>query len=136
MARIKARELAFKLVFEDLFGVNTATEMFGGLFEEEKDYKAINEEDVDYINWIRTSVKEHSEEINGIISEKAIGWTVDRIDKVDLAILRLAICEILYRDDVTDATTINAAVELSKTYSQDSSPAFINGVLGAVVKAK
>lgn len=134
MARIKARELAFKLVFEDLFGVHTAKEMFGGLFEEEKEFKAINDADIEYIEWIRKNVAEHDGEINEIISQKAIGWTVERMDKVDLAILRVALCEILYREDVTSATAINEAVELAKVYSQDTSPAFINGILGAYVK--
>lgn len=134
MARIKARELAFKLVFEDLFGIHTAKELFGGLFEEEKDFKAINQEDIQYIEWVRSTVGEHSEEIDQIIAKYAVGWTIDRLDKVDLSILRLAVCEMLYRDDVTKAIAINAAVDLAKEYASDNSPAFINGILGAVAK--
>lgn len=134
MARIKARELAFKLVFEDLFGIHTAKEMFGGLFEEEKDYKAINQEDIEYIEWVRASVAEHAEELDEIIKQYAQGWAIDRLDKVDLSIMRLAVCEMLYRDDVTNAIAINAAVELAKIYASDNSPSFINGVLGAIAK--
>lgn len=134
MARIKAREFAFKLIFEDLFGIHTAKEMFGGLFEEEKDYKAINQEDIEYIEWIRASVAEHAEELDEIIKEHTQGWTLDRLDKVDLSIMRLAVCEMLYREDVTNAIAINAAVELAKIYSSDNSTSFINGVLGAIAK--
>ncbi len=134
MARIKARELAFKLVFEDLFGIHTAKEMFGGLFEEEKDYKAINQEDIEYIEWIRREIAEHAEELDQIIAEHAQGWAIDRLDKVDLSILRLAVCEMRYREDVTAAIAINAAVELAKAYATDNSPSFINGVLGAIAK--
>lgn len=134
MARIKARELAFKLVFEDLFGIHTAKEMFGGLFEEEKDYKAINQEDIEYIEWVRREVASHAEEIDQIIANHTQGWAIDRLDKVDLSILRLAVCEMLYRDDVTQAIAINAAVELAKIYATDNSPSFINGVLGAIAK--
>lgn len=134
MARIKARELAFKLVFEDLFGIHTAKEMFGGLFEEEKDYKAINQEDIEYIEWVRASVAEHAQELDEIITQHAQGWALDRLDKVDLAIMRLAVCEMLYRQDVTNAIAINAAVELAKIYASDNSPSFINGVLGAIAK--
>lgn len=134
MARIKARELAFKLVFEDLFGIHTAKEMFGGLFEEEKDYKAINQEDIEYIEWVRREVSSRAEELDQIIAQHTQGWTIDRLDKVDLAILRLAVCEMRYREDVTDAIAINAAVELAKGYATDNSPSFINGVLGAVAK--
>ncbi len=134
MARIKARELAFKLVFEDLFGIHTAKEMFGGLFEEEKDYKVINQEDIEYIEWVRREVSSRAEELDQIIVEHTQGWTIDRLDKVDLAILRLAVCEMRYRQDVTEAIAINAAVELAKAYATDNSPSFINGVLGAIAK--
>ena len=134
MARIKARELAFKLVFEDLFGIHTAKEMFGGLFEEEKDYKVINQEDIEYIEWVRREVSSRAEELDQIIVEHTQGWTIDRLDRVDLAILRLAVCEMRYRQDVTEATAINAAVELAKAYATDNSPSFINGVLGAIAK--
>lgn len=134
MARIKARELAFKLVFEDLFGIHTAKEMFGGLFEEEKDYKVINQEDIEYIEWVRREVSSRAEELDQIIVEYTQGWTIDRLDKVDLAILRLAVCEMRYRQDVTEAIAINAAVELAKAYATDNSPSFINGVLGAIAK--
>ena len=134
-SRIKARELAFKLLFEDTFGTYTAAEMLGGLFEEEQDWKSIHENEMEYITFIRETVKQHRDEINGIISDFAKGWTIDRMNRIDLAILHLALCEIIYRDDVGTGTAINEAVELAKKYSSDEGPAFINGILGAYVRS-
>jgi len=133
--RVKARELAFKLVFEDIFGSSTADELLGGLFEDEQNLQAVLEKEIDYIDFIRKNVKEHAEELDRIISDFSKGWTVERMNKVDIAILRLAICEILYREDVTNGVAINEAVELAKRYSTDEGPAFINGILGAYIRS-
>lgn len=134
--RSQARELAFKLLFEDTFGSSTAAELLGGLFEEEKDWVNLNETDLSYIAWIRENVKNHEEELNGIIASFAKGWTLERMNRIDLSILRLALCEILYRDDVNTGIAINEAVELAKKYSTDEGPSFINGILGAYVRSK
>ncbi len=136
MARSKAREIAFKLLFEDTFGVDTAEEMFGNLFEEEENYKTLSEEDMQYIAWVRQNVKAHQDELDAIISELAKGWSIERINRVDLALMRLALCEIIYRDDVSAAIAINEAVEKAKLYSSDEGPGFINGILGAYVRSK
>ena len=133
--RSKAREIAFKLIFEDMFGTTTAESMLGGLFEEEVVWADIPEESKSYIEWARESTKTHLEEIDGIISSFAKGWTIERMNRVDVAILRLAICEIIYREDVSAGIAINEAVELAKVYSNDESPAFINGILGAYVRS-
>lgn len=133
MARKTAREIAFKLLFEDCFGTSTAAEMFGGLFEEEM--KTVDEADLEYIGWARACAKEHAEDNDGIIASLAHGWTVKRMNRVDLSILRLALCEIRFREDVPKGAAINEAVEMAKKYSTDESPAFINGILGAYVKS-
>ena len=135
MARIKAREAAFQLLFEDTFGTNTAREMFDSLFEEEQEWKKINETDLEYIQWLRNTAKQHVDELNTIIARFANGWTIERMNRIDLSILRLALCEILYREDVTAATAINEAVELAKRYSSEEGPSFINGILGAFVRS-
>ena len=64
-----------------------------------------------------------------MINEKATGWTTNRMGKVDLAILRLALFEILYDDKVPTSVAINEAVEIAKKFGQDESPSFINGIL-------
>ena len=80
--------------------------------------------------------KEHEEEIDAKISENLKkGWKISRISKVSLALLRLAVYEILYRDDVPTSVSINEAVELSKKYTVKEDTSFINGVLGSVAKA-
>lgn len=135
MARMKARELAFKLLFEDTFGTSTAMEMLGRLFDEEQDWCALNETDMEYIQWLREAAKIHADELNDIISRFAKGWTLERMNRIDVAILRLALCEIIYREDVSAATAINEAVELAKRYSSDDGPVFINGILGAYVRS-
>ncbi len=76
----------------------------------------------------------HLKEIDKKIQEKAEGWTLRRIAKSDLAILRLAVYEILYDEDVPDGVAINEAVELAKRYGGDKSYGFINGVLGSVAR--
>lgn len=76
----------------------------------------------------------HLEEIDRKIEEKAKGWALSRIAKSDLTILRLAVFEILFDEDVPDSVAINEAVELAKLYGGDKSYAFVNGVLAAIVK--
>lgn len=134
-SRSRAREVAFKLIFEDMFGTSTALDMLGFLFEEEINWNEISEENIEYIQWARLNVKENKEKIDEVISSFAKGWTIPRMNRVDVSILRLAICEILYREDVTAGIAINEAVELAKKYSADEGPAFINGILGAYVRS-
>ncbi|EPZ60141.1 transcription antitermination factor NusB [[Clostridium] sordellii ATCC 9714] len=71
--------------------------------------------------------------IDELISKYAKNWTINRMAKVDLAILRLAVCEILYVPNIPTKVSINEAIELAKLYCDDKSPKFINGILGSVV---
>ena len=79
---------------------------------------------------------ENIEAIDEIISNNAVGWSIKRITKTALAILRLAIYEIKYVDDVPEKVAINEAVELAKRFGEDGAGAFVNGVLAGVVKAE
>ncbi len=72
-------------------------------------------------------------ELDQMLNEKATGWTTTRMGKVDLAILRLALYEILYDDKVPASVAINEAVEIAKKFGQDESPSFINGILAKFV---
>ncbi len=81
-------------------------------------------------------VAEHAARIDELIDEHARGWTIGRLPDVDRAILRMATYELLWVDDVPDPVVIDEAVELAKTLSTDESPAYVNGVLGAVVDAE
>jgi N utilization substance protein B len=79
---------------------------------------------------------EHAARIDELIGTHATGWSVDRLPDVDRAILRMAVFELLWADDVPDAVVIDEAVELAKTLSTDDSPAYVNGVLGAILAAE
>lgn len=89
--------------------------------------------DMDYANNVVSTIKDNKENIDELINKYAKNWTVNRMAKVDLAILRLAICEILYIENIPTKVSINEAIELSKLYCDDKSPKFINGILGSIV---
>jgi N utilization substance protein B len=81
-------------------------------------------------------VAEHAGRIDELIDTHASGWSLERLPVVDRAILRMAVFELLWVDDVPDAVVIDEAVELAKALSTDESPAYVNGVLGAVLDAE
>jgi N utilization substance protein B len=74
--------------------------------------------------------------VDELIEEHASGWSLGRLPDVDRAILRMATYELLWVEDVPDAVVIDEAVELAKALSTDDSPAYVNGVLGGIVKAE
>ena len=79
-------------------------------------------------------VQEKLGEIDEMISQKSTGWGLDRMGKVELALLRLAVYEIVFDEDIPDGVAINEAVELAKKYGQENSGAFVNAVLAKFVK--
>ncbi len=133
MSRKSARETAFKTIFEIPFHVNN--EPFEIInFNVEYNSKGINNEtDVNYFKDVTTRCYNNIEAIDNKISDNLKGWSMDRISKVNLSILRLALCEILYIEDIPYQVSINEAVELAKKYGDDDSPAFINGVLASAI---
>ena len=81
-------------------------------------------------------VEEHAAQIDELIDTHARGWSLDRLPDVDRAILRMAVFELLWADDVPAPVVIDEAVQLAKTLSTDDSPAYVNGVLGGIVRAE
>ena len=81
-------------------------------------------------------VAENSARIDELIERHAHGWTLERLPDVDRAILRMAVYELLWVDDVPDAVVLDEAVSLARALSTDDSPAYVNGVLGAVLDAE
>ncbi|WP_369133346.1 transcription antitermination factor NusB [Modestobacter sp. I12A-02662] len=81
-------------------------------------------------------VVEQQPRIDELIEQHTRGWSLDRLPDVDRAILRMAVYELLWVDDVPDAVAIDEAVELAKALSTDDSPAYVNGVLGAIVASE
>lgn len=88
--------------------------------------------DINYANEVAQNIKENKDHIDELINKYAKNWTINRMAKVDLAILRLAVCEILYVSNVPTKVSINEAIEISKLYCDDKSPKFINGILGSI----
>src|ERR687890_460408 len=81
-------------------------------------------------------VAEHAARIDELIGSHAANWSLERLPDVDRAILRMAVFELLWVDDVPDVVVIDEAVELAKALSTDDSPAYVNGVLGAILAAE
>ncbi len=94
----------------------------------------LNSIDVEYLNKTLIDVINNLENIDKKIIENAKGWKINRIAKVDLAILRVALGEILYNPLIPESVSINEAVEISKKYSIDESHKFINGILGSIYR--
>lgn len=132
MSRKTAREVAMKLTYEKMFGCD-------GTYYDVLEKSGIEEEptsaDIEFASRMVCGVQENLEQIDGLLSEAAVGWTVERMPKVDLSILRNAVYEICFAKDVPAAVAVNEAVELAKTFCDEKSPRFINGVLGKVVRS-
>ena len=126
MARPIAREAAMQLVFEQIFGGEGETQTLVDLI----DY-APSKEDQAYINTIVNGVREYAAKLDEEITACLRGWTIARLSRVDLAILRLAVFEMKYTD-LPAPIAINEAVELTRKYSQEESCSFVNGVLGTI----
>ena len=126
MARPIAREAAMQLIFEQLFGGEGETQALVDLI----DYQP-GESDRAYIDMVVAGVKEHADELDAEIASCLRGWTLARLSRVDLAILRLSSYEMKYAG-LPAAVSINEAVELARKFSSESSCSFINGVLGTI----
>lgn len=101
------------------------------VLDEETTYESVV--DKEYMKNLINRFLENQETVDGLINKYAKNWTVDRLAKVDLSIIRLSITEMLYHNDIPTKVSINEAIELSKRYCDEKSPSFINGILGSVV---
>lgn len=128
MSRRELREQIFKLLFRIEFNSKEEMPEQTQFFFEEEENQA-NVSDTAYITEKFNKILEKLSEIDRILNEKVQGWNTDRMGKVDLTILRLAVYEILYDEEIPTGVAINEAVELAKKFGQDSSSSFVNGVL-------
>ena len=129
MTRKEERELAFTLIFEKIFNDETSIEE---IIENAMDARLIEENTFAFS--LAQLTYEHIEEIDSIINQNSVGWKIERLPKVSLAIMRLAICEILYVPSIPNGVSINEAVELAKKFASQEDAAFINGILGKYVR--
>ena len=139
-ARREAREKCMQLLFQ--------METQQDFSPESKDlflaqYKAVGEGDTDdknpdtkYFEKLYDAISQHLTDIDKAIEGASANWKISRFGKVDLAIIRMAVAEILYFDNVPDSVSINEAVEIAKTFGGEESGRFVNGVLGKIAGEK
>ncbi len=144
MTRTAAREIAVHFCFELGFTGQSAQELldqaltrqsFALIGEEEPLYAEFpNQQQREYITTLVKGVYSHGPELDEYISRYAIGWSFSRLNRVAVAIMRVAMYEILYMQDIPNAAAINEAVELTKHYEEPEVASFVNGILGTFVR--
>ena len=133
MLRSAMRELAFKLVYELEVQKENTDEQFE-LFIENNEVQ--EESVIAYLKDIKQGIINNSDEINELIkSNLKDNWSLNRISKINISLIKLAIYEMIYKS-LPYKVAINEVVELAKKYADDSAPVFINGILASVVKEK
>ncbi len=125
--RREAREQAFIIIFENMF-TNESVSSIVRMAENNRDFKVIP-----FGKKLAKYAIDNSEQIDEIIKKYTIKWSINRISKVALAILKMAVAEFLFIDNVHYVVSINEAIELAKNYLGEEEVGFINGVLGAIV---
>ena len=146
MTRTTAREIAIQIGFAAAAAGEDPQVLLDRFFEPEH-YASLSQEDelyaqfpdekqMDYIARLVTLTHAHRDEIDAQIRRYAKGWKPERISRTALAVLRCALCEILYMEDIPDAAAINEAVELAKGYDGPDTVAFVNGVLGGFMRGE
>lgn len=131
MARAEARATAMQLVYENMLGgvggEQTLLHLLG---------VSPSADDLSYITSVVQGILDNAKALDALIETYLVNWSLDRLARVDLSILRVAAYEIMHRDDVPGAVAIDEAVELSHIYSTEEAGRFINGVLGNMLRAK
>lgn len=131
MTRREIREQVFKMLFRvEFYNQEEMSEQIALCEDDACNWK---EKDKTYIFEKVEKISEKLEEIDAKINEVSEGWKTGRMGKVDLTLIRLAVYEMLYEEDVPAKVAINEAVELAKQYGTDNSPSFVNGVLAKLV---
>ncbi len=133
MSRSKLREKVFQLVFRVAFNGEEELPQQAEFFFEDEQQEGLTEKEQQQIQDKFDRIVEKLAEIDAMIDEKSVGWNVQRLGKIELAIMRLAVYEIVFDETIPDSVAINEAVELAKKFAAEDSPAFINGVLAKFV---
>lgn len=130
MTRRQERENAFIAAFEESFGANDLEEIISYAAQTEE--YALSAYSLDLLK----AYYDHRKTVDELISSKLVGWSAQRIARVCLVVLRLAVSEMLYIDEVPDSVAINEAVELTKKYADEDDYQFVNGVLGNISRSR
>ncbi len=143
--RKNAREDAFRLLFEQHVNPENAAEKLKRYFETAKEEQKAEEPfyvnrpsaaDIAYTEKIVEGVQENLQEIDALIETNLKDWEMDRVSKISIAVLRLSIFEILHMEDIPAEVSASEAVTIAKKYDSPSAGAFVNGVLGNIIKSK
>jgi N utilization substance protein B len=132
MNRVKSREYLLQLTYQ----MNINKESYDETFESFMDNEEEDKDDLD-LSFIKVGLKgiqDNLQVIDNKIEEQLVNWKLNRISKFNLSILRIAIYEMLFREDIPAKVSINEAIELAKKFSDEKSVSFINGVLDQVYK--
>ena len=124
--RKNAMELMFQMEIQNDF-LDEAIEKF-------QELNSLTVKQRDYMSLLFRNIEERLEKVDTVIEENAENWRIQRLAKVDLSILRIALIEMFYVEEVPIAVAINEAVSLAKIYGSDNSAKFINGILGTVAR--
>ncbi len=146
MKRTTAREIAVQLGFCANATEKPIDELLGDFFDKEYYETLAGESELfaeypekrqqEYIKRLVSTMDDYRIQIDKYIEKYAQGWKTSRISKTAMAILRCAVCEIMYMDDIPAAAAINEAVEMAKGYDEPETVAFINGVLGGFMRGE
>ncbi|MCF8886140.1 transcription antitermination factor NusB [Priestia megaterium] len=125
MKRHTARQKALQALFQHDLGQTEPTEAIGNVVQNEKSDQ--------FLESLVLGVVEHQQEIDELLRNHLEKWTLDRVATVDRVILRIAVYEMKYEEEIPTSVTLNEAIELAKTFGDDQSSKFINGVLSKVL---
>ena len=127
--RRRARELALRYLYAAELSENPISEIIANSFQKRDD----EDHTIEFCTRLIEKTYEHYDEFDTVIKIKALNWDFKRIAIIDLIILRMAMCEFLYFDDIPPKVSIDEAIEISKKYSTEKSGKFINGILDSVL---
>lgn len=130
MSRIQAREKAFILIFEYLFNHTKNDITLNSIVQD----LSFSDDDRRYIEAVYNGVLDNYDNLQNLVAQYAEGFKIDRVFKIDLGILLLAAYELKYMNDIPISVTCNEAVNLTKTYSTEKSPSYVNGILANIIK--
>ncbi len=129
LGRRETRECAMKLIFQTMLQREDVDDQIERFCE---DHHLVDTKEISYFLGVVQGARVHAQDLDELISRHAKGWTVLRMPKVDLAIMRISAYEMMHMADIPASISINEAVELAKKYGDNRSGSFVNGVLGNI----
>ncbi|MBX3051397.1 MAG: transcription antitermination factor NusB [Caldilineaceae bacterium] len=133
--QIEQRRKARRAALQALYEIDTTSHKPGNVLEARQATSRLEQEGLAFLRWIISGVVAHRDDMDQLIARYAPEWPIDQLAVIDRNILRMSIFELLNPDsDAPSKVVVNEAVELAKIFGSDSSPRFINGVLGTALK--